>query len=95
MMMIETTIDEKLNDDLKALVMAAARFFDSAARAHREDMPEDSAAFAALAMHRGAIPGMRIALYPSLHVQVGYSYKDEWAPFFSWAPPAPQPLDLN
>lgn len=40
-------------------------------------------------MQAGAKPGIRVAMFPDVAIEVGYTYKGEWAPFFSWAPPAP------
>lgn len=82
---------------LAALLVSGARFFDASARVHREELPKDSAAFATLAMQSGAKPGIRLSLFPDLAIEVGYTYKGEWAPFFSWSPPAdaPDPRTLN
>ena len=83
------------NDELENLIRAAAAFFHSAVREHKLHHPEDSHAFTALALYSDARPGLRLDLFPNVALELGYSYKGDWQPFFSWQPPAPQPKELN
>lgn len=78
---------------LKALLIAAARAFDAAARAHAEDRPEDALAFAALALDAGAKPTVRIGLFPDPVIEVGYVHAGEWRPLFTWSASGPTPDD--
>jgi hypothetical protein len=80
----------KLADDLQTLVKAAARFFDEAAREHRQECPQDAEAFALCAL-AGATPTVRIGLFPDPAVEVGYDIDGAWKVFFSWTAPQPRP----
>jgi len=71
---------------LDALVDSSKAFFAVAALEHFKAMPQDAAAFAALAIDGGARPGRRINFGDKAGLEVGYEYKGQWHPFFSWDP---------